>query len=279
MANAVIPIALLALGALALGGGRKKKDDGQPPKDGEPAPPPPKDVTVIEVPKKTAREDGKSVPVASSMGLDGRLLPQDFEADSLWISPDCTAWAVGQKWEPKAEFEGDLVGPYTGYMRVTDEGTDPDDATFPHDTLIRSFARNVMRRHILEWGAECPVPPLAEDAAAASGDSDTLIAMARAYANEYPELQALFEYVMEKSMDEMDRAWREKYPDHYAETSDRLWAAKAAQKTDIDETDQTDWAYHNAYPQCPYKIDPSNPAHKECMEAWLRLRDYIREAS
>jgi hypothetical protein len=59
---------------------------------------------------------------------------------------------------------------------------------------------------------------------------------------------------------------------------ERRWAIEATKQLDLkDEGAMTTWAYQRAYPDAPKRIDPEDPSHEEHMEAWLRIREYIRE--
>lgn len=45
---------------------------------------------------------------------------------------------------------------------------------------------------------------------------------------------------------------------------------------DANPNDAADIAYWELHPECPHWLDPADPAHDQCIDVWLRIRDEAR---
>jgi hypothetical protein len=295
------PAVFLGLGAIALLAmmGKRKKKNGlktvpaqtvPPPGDDDEAPPfkkipatpvEPMPENVIAVLEAYKLPPGYSLPTG---------LTEDDWRKTLWVSEDCEAWAMGKDFKKEAidpflpEFYGAYVdntmnddpvlavvppGEWVEYQfEVQGKSTAIDT---PVTAAVVQTLATIYNGAIK--GCADTIPSVSHFASR----EDYLAGMAE-YAQENTNFYTLFYNLYQYAGPIMEAIWEDRFPEEAQEWHERQWAAQAVEQTGLNLEDKTDWAYHHAYPdECPEVIDPNNPEHDECKEAWLRLRDYITE--
>lgn len=288
--NVAVFLGLGAIALLAMAGKKRKpppeeKEDKLPPPpepdEDENKPPPEPDVQHILVMLEDYRlPEGRSLPEG--------LTDQQWR-ENIWISGDCKAWALGKQFKGKLSTYWPEF--YDAYVDLTMQ-QNPDLALVPPGEWVDfQFVDQEMTEGIVEdpykvavakillglYGgeyADC-VEKLPEASDFSSGEAyrDAWIA----FADEHKNFYALFYNLAIYAEEHMLALYQQRFPEAAEEWMEREWAYEAVYQEGLNEEDMTDWAYHHAYPRCPEVIDQNNPEHQECMQAWLRLRDYVRE--
>jgi len=279
-----------ALLLLALAGGKKKHKPIPPPEplpepngggdggDGEPAPTP---------------ENQQVLAVLEDYVMpDGYEFPQDVTTEewpaTMWVSEDCKAYAVGKQFRPL--ITDDIVEFYNSVVDTVAED-DAELASSPPDhwdeilfdageTPFESPTKRWAMQYLFDFdggvyemcAAKLPVVQ----------DYPSWDAYLQAFADfsaQEPALYRLFyRHLYQPAMQVMDAAWRERFPLEAQMWHEREWAYKALDQN-LNLEDRTDWAFHHAYADGPEVLDPNDPGHQDYIQAWIRLRDMIKEFS
>jgi hypothetical protein len=303
---ALNPAILVGAGALALlmfagkKGGKKTADDSKSDalkpsgKKQKPVTPDPGGVD----PKKPTTPPGLETIVAL---LEDYRLPEGYELPKLsddewrgylWIADDCGAWALGKDFK-RQKFEPMLTSFYQSTIDRMLE-SDPELAASDPNEWVRVQLVDRGETEVVETPTRQAVKQLIATmygnkyanctemmpGAESMSGADEYLAAWQDFMTAHPNLYALYYTLYKYSQEILDRLWQERFPEEYERAFEREWARKAVKENagrGVDENGITDWAYHNAYPDCVAIIDPQNPEHEDCRLAWLRLRDYVRE--
>ncbi len=281
MGAGILIIGALAVMAMAVGGkkSRPTKKLPEPPVEEKKVEPPADDYhdQVIAVLEEYRLPEGYEFPE----------LPMEAWAESLWISDDCQAWAMGVDF--KASVLGDVPEEfYEAMVQSTIEDdpvvakTHPDeweermfgeDYEFPYDTPAKRYAVNVIKDLYNGRYAECA--DLLPDASEHDSWQSYLGAW-NDLLETTPYLYSVWHQIYSYALPRMVAVWEESFPEAYQEWVERSIAEEAAEKN-LNLEDKTDWAYAKAYPDGPSPLDPEDPEHEPYIEAWIRLQEYIKE--
>lgn len=204
-------------------------------------------------------------PVKYGKNFEGRL-PPEFTEKSFWIAPNCDGYAIGREWTPIS------AGQTPESFYEAHGKTYPNDAEFPEDTIARLFVRDLLSTS--RWAVNCDLDqiPMAPDAE----NYETFVALWEDWVAQYPAAAEMWATLLQEYVGPaMEDAWAVKFPEQLEER----WALLAREGLDRgdfgDLNEAVDWAYLGAYPSCPVTINPSNPDHDDCKEAWIRMQALV----
>jgi hypothetical protein len=269
----------------------KKRGKKEEKKDELPPPPPPEKKDDTPPPEPDTQQiivllEDYRLP--EGVHLPEGLTDQQWR-EQLWLSDDCNAWALGK------QFKDESLGPfwpvfYDAYVDITLGQDELLAVVPPGDWLHFQFYDQEKTEGIIEEPFKVAVAKALMDLHGGkyeeciarlpeASDFSSIDAYNQAwldFANANKNFYALYYNLARTARDHMLVLYEQRFPEASQEWLEREWASEATDQG-LNLEDATDWAYHHAYPACPEVIDPSNPEHEECQEAWLRLRSYIDE--
>jgi hypothetical protein len=277
-AAALVGVGILLLLAL----GRKRGRGPEPLRPQDTGLPPGR----AEKPQRVTKQIQQILALVEDYKLPaGYEAPEEFSAASLWVAPDCGAWILGKQFKAQTL----LAKPFIDGLFAAAAADRPDLLKRPPSTWS-AVAWNAGEKPTWPSPSVPFVKAALEDlyggayVACAQGvpepsdfsSEENWLQAWTAFSQEKPVLYALIYNLATWSRDFFDAEWETQYPDEADEFWERKWAQDSLAQADNTE-DRTDWAYHHAFPDCPEVIDPNNPQHAECMQAWLRIRGYVQE--
>lgn len=311
---AIAGIALISSQAKASTPSTTKKDDKKPPigKPAEWVPPPPSldDIDVdalppppVDLPNLPDVNDDVNDPLPQPPGdqpKDGQIIikpnfgnfygtylinndeaPAIISADNLWISQTCQSWGIGKNFEGRlpAKFIDSnytdpeiFISPIEFWAGKDGSPTPHYIAHLPDDTIYRKWARNLIQYYS---GGNCgnEIPRRKNYPSYQSFD------MALQTFEETP-IGQLYKTLYRQIGNAMYKSWASDFANKALEEDLRygaLWAAKNFPNLSVN--DQTDEAYKKLFendPKAPKILNPNNPAHKEYVNAWINLKQWIK---
>ena len=208
------------------------------------------------------------------------LAPAVMDANTIWISNDCLSWGVGKNYKlalPEKYLYAQpvnpdkLVTPWEWWDKIGAKMTPAPWYlnSYQGDIPARAFVANV-----IDLWNKCPVsPPRRKDF---KNYSEYQIVVKKFAAT---PLGKLFSYLIDRATDEMYSNWENKYPNEALIETFKGWALKAIIEYPKKTTnEQTSIAYHWAFEgtDAPQKIEPNNPAHKQYLDAWIRINIEVK---
>jgi hypothetical protein len=230
----------------------------------------------------------------------GYELPDDFEADDVWVSEDCQAYAIGGRFfQDRAE---DVRGAYAeivAALQAEEDSALGELATMSHPTewdrrsLVEMSSRPAEDNPSIVWvrgvlpSACASFIPAAED----SSSWEDHAARWEAFGEDYSALSEVITHLAEWADGEMASVWLETLAAQpyitLAEmpvTSGEIFEIREAaievneQSPSLTLDDRADEVYARLYSSvdaCPKVIDPQNPDHNYCKELWHLIRDIV----
>jgi hypothetical protein len=242
------------------------------------------------LPKGDLVEEGQIVFKPNLSDFYGEFLINDDEfphnpsSADLWISQSCKSWGIGKM------FEGRLPAKY-----VFEEFTDPEAllspieywtihgkeispaphyiANLPNDPIYRSWARNLIQYYS---GGKCGYDiPQKKDFSTQKQFDESLTLFEKS-----TPLGQLYKKLYQKIGLAMYDHWASQYPEEAMKEDLRygaLWAVR--NYPNLSTTNQTDEAYKKLFsedPNAPKKLDPKKPSHKQYIDAWVNINQWIK---
>lgn len=210
----------------------------------------------------------------------GKEYPEKGDTQDLWISDSCNSWGIGKDFEGRlpqklvlwdTEEPEAMISP-TEYWDIGGGDISPEPwypNILPNGPIAAQWAANLIDYH----KGNCNVIIPRRGDYESYQDYAVIISkfVKTPIGNLWAELYKRIE-------DHMYADWAAKNPKKAFDHELRINAVDAVRKNPNKSiNEQTNIAYYNSFDNEPKKLDPNNPEHKPFIDAWNKIKMYVKE--